>query len=101
MKLIKQLTLSLLIIGHSGTTFAAEQTVTLEVDDMTCQSCPYQVRKSLEGVEGVISAQASLETGQATVIFDDSLTNIVALTTATNNAGYPSRIAKSEIATAQ
>jgi len=91
MKLAKNVLLSIVLLGGSLSARAVEQTITLEVDQMTCMSCPYQVRKSLEGVEGVISAEASLETGQAIVVFEDSQTTVAALTTATTEAGYPSR----------
>jgi len=71
---------------------AAEQTVTLSVDEMTCQSCPYQVESALKGVEGVLAVDAELETREAVVTFDDAVTNVAALTEATTNAGYPSEL---------
>jgi mercuric ion binding protein len=71
---------------------AAEQTIKLKIDGMTCQSCPYQVKRALKRVEGVISASASLETSEAEVTFDDAVTNIAALTRATTNAGFPSTL---------
>lgn len=71
---------------------AAEQTVILKVDGMTCQSCPYQVKSALKRVEGVINASASLETREAEVMFDDAVTNIATLTEATTNAGFPSTL---------
>lgn len=74
------------------TLLAAEQTVILKVDGMTCQSCPYQVKSALKRVEGVITASASLQTREAEVTFDDAVTNIAALTQATTNAGFPSML---------
>tara|TARA_R110002074_G_scaffold343031_2_gene513525 strand:+ start:297 stop:581 length:285 start_codon:yes stop_codon:yes gene_type:complete len=71
---------------------AAEQSVVLKVEGMTCQSCPYQVKSALKKVEGVISASASLEDKEALVTFDDAITNIAALTEATGNAGFPSAL---------
>lgn len=71
---------------------AEQQTVKLKVDGMTCDSCPYQVKSALKRVEGVISASASLETREAEVTFDDTLTNVSALTAATTNAGFPSKL---------
>jgi mercuric ion binding protein len=86
----------LLVLGALITTpmtlLAAEQTIKLEVEGMTCQSCPYQVKSALKRVEGVISASASLETREAEVTFDDAVTNIAALTQATTNAGFPSTL---------
>jgi len=86
-KLLGPLALVLLtsIAAHAG-----ERTTTLKVEGMTCGSCPYQVKKSLTGVEGVKSAEVSLETKLATVTFDDSKTDVAALTSATAGAGFPS-----------
>jgi mercuric ion binding protein len=80
------------LIAMPTTLLAAEQTVILKVDGMTCQSCPYQVKSALKRVEGVITASASLETREAEVTFDDAITNIAALTQATTNAGFPSAL---------
>ena len=80
------------LIAMPTTSLAAEQTVILKVDGMTCQSCPYQVKGALKRVEGVITASASLETREAEVTFDDAITNIAALTQATTNAGFPSAL---------
>lgn len=73
---------------------AAERSVTLAVENMTCASCPYIVEKSLERVDGVIDAQVSFEQRTAVVHYDDARTGIEALTGATANAGYPSRVAE-------
>ena len=80
------------LIGMPMTLMAAEQTVILKVEGMTCQSCPYQVKSALKRVEGVITASATLETREAEVTFDDAVTNIAALTQATTNAGFPSTL---------
>lgn len=74
------------------TALAEQQTVILKVDGMTCQSCPYQVKRSLKQVEGVISANASLQNSEAKVTFDAAVTSIAALTQATTNAGFPSML---------
>ncbi len=71
---------------------AEQQTVILKVDGMTCQSCPYQVKRALKQVEGVISANASLQNREAKVTFDNAVTSIAALTQATTNAGFPSML---------
>ena len=80
------------LIAMPMTLLAAEQTVILKVDGMTCQSCPYQVKSALKRVEGVVTASASLETRKAEVTFDDTITNIAVLTQATTNAGFPSAL---------
>ena len=68
------------------------RTITLQVDYMTCSTCPFIVRKSLEQVAGTESAEVSLETESAVVVYDPALTGIPALIAATTNAGCPSRL---------
>jgi periplasmic mercuric ion binding protein len=75
----------------SGGTWAAEKTVTLKVENMTCALCPITVRKSLEAVEGVQKADVSLIQHTAVVTFDDGKTNVDTLAAATTQVGFPSR----------
>lgn len=69
---------------------AAERTVTLAVQNMSCVTCPITVRKSLQAIPGVATVVVSFEDKTAVVTFDDAKANVKALTTATTNAGYPS-----------
>jgi mercuric ion binding protein len=69
---------------------AAERTVTLAVENMTCPACPHIVKQSLAAVPGVDRVQISIADKTATVTYDDSRTAIQALVDATTNAGYPS-----------
>lgn len=71
---------------------AAERTVTLKIENMTCDLCAPTVKKSLSQIKGVIRVEVSAEKGAATVTFDDAQTDATALTKATTNAGYPSRL---------
>ena len=75
----------------AGATLAAERTVTLAVNDMTCAACPYIVKQVLAGVSGVRAVDVSFEEKMAVVTFDDGRTNVAALTAATANVGFPSR----------
>jgi mercuric ion binding protein len=79
-----------LCVAASSTTFAAERTLTLAVQNMYCDACPLIVRKSLEAVPGVAKAVVSFKDKTAVVTYDDTKTNVNALTAATTNAGYPS-----------
>lgn len=72
--------------------WAATQTVTLSVPDMTCSACPITVKMALSRVDGVETTDISFEERRATVTFDDTKTNVEALTQATENAGYPSSV---------
>jgi mercuric ion binding protein len=76
-----------------GAAVAAERTVTLSVDNMYCAACPYIVKQSLAGVSGVEKVDVSFERKTATVTFDDQKASLDALTKATTQAGYPSRVA--------
>ncbi len=91
---LKTIMIGAMILSASSISIAGEKVVSLDVDNMTCMSCPYQVQSALKRVDGVINAEASLDTGQAVVTYEDTVTNIMTLTEATTNAGYPSREAK-------
>jgi mercuric ion binding protein len=71
--------------------FAAQRTVTFDVDNMTCASCPYIVKTSMAAVPGVSTVAVSFEAKTATVTFDDAKTNPDAIAAASMNAGYPAR----------
>ena len=72
--------------------FAGEQTVTLEVSGMSCASCPYIVKQTLAGVDGVTAVEVSYAEKSAVVTYDDSKTEVAALTVATGDMGFPSRV---------
>lgn len=90
-----------LSVAGIGTAFAAQQTVTLAVDNMTCSTCPYTVKKALNQVPGVEDATVSYEEKRATVTFEDTEASVEDLTAATTNAGYPSRLAAESAEKAQ
>jgi mercuric ion binding protein len=73
---------------------AAERTITLKVDNMTCALCGPTVRKSLQQVQGVAKVQVDVDKGIAVVTYDDAKADIRNLTKATTDAGYPSRLAQ-------
>jgi mercuric ion binding protein len=74
----------------SSMALAGEKTITLAVKNMYCADCPSIVRKSLEAVPGVSKAVVSYKDKTVVVTYDDSRTNVSALTRATTDAGYPS-----------
>jgi mercuric ion binding protein len=77
-----------------GGAFAGQQTVTLAVDNMYCEACPYIVKQSLAKVSGVETINVSYEQKTATVTYDDQKTTPDALTSATTQAGYPSKVVR-------
>ena len=72
--------------------WAAPKTVVLSVPGMTCAACPITVKVALTKTAGVSKADVNYEKRQATVLFDDAKTSTAALTRATADAGYPSRV---------
>ena len=64
------------------------QTVTLNIDGMTCGGCVKSVTRLLEGVEGVEKAEVSWKTKNAVITFDESKTDTDALIDAVEDGGY-------------
>jgi mercuric ion binding protein len=85
--------LAILLFGlaTSSPAFAAEKAVSLAVQNMYCAACPHTVKASLLAVPGVTKVVVSLADKTATVTYDDTRTDVTALTQATTNAGYPSK----------
>jgi len=61
---------------ESGAASAGERTVTLAVEDMYRDACPYIAKQSLTKVLGVTSVAVSFEQKTATVTYDDQKTTI-------------------------
>ena len=68
------------------------QTVTLDVQNMTCAVCPITVKRALERVAGVTDAKVDFDKKTASVSFDPDKANLATLTKATTDAGYPSSV---------
>lgn len=69
---------------------ASFQQVVLEVEGMTCKTCPVTVRKALEDIDGVYRAKTTFEPPEAVVRFDPEKASVEDLTEATKTAGFPS-----------
>ena len=85
---------TMLLVGTvwiQGAFAAAERTVTLAVDHMTCATCPFVVRKALQQVDGVDTVRVDYESKTATVAFDPEIASVSDITAATTRAGYPSK----------
>lgn len=72
--------------------WAAMQTVNLAVPSMYCASCPFIVQGAIQELPGIESVNTDLDTRTAVVVFDDTLTTIGAITSATTNVGYESTV---------
>ncbi len=94
--LTKLSVLVLALVLGTASVFAGElKTITLDVDNMTCGMCPITVKKALKQLDGVKDVEAKYEgdgKGWAKVTYDTESVTIDALTFATEEAGYPSRV---------
>ena len=86
--------LLILTIFITSGVMAANRSVMLEVQNMTCSVCPLTVKKALNNVDGVQQVVIDYDSKIATVTFDDAVTTTAKLTEATINAGYPSTVKK-------
>ena len=68
-----------------------QQTVTLEIDGMTCASCVARVEKALSKLEGVVSAQVNLATETAQVQFTSGMVGVDAFVAAVDRVGYAAK----------
>jgi periplasmic mercuric ion binding protein len=89
----------LLQTAHAGATIPVQsqkqnrsQSVTLELQNMTCAMCKFTIKKALQGVEGLEEANVDYDTKTAKVTFDPQKTSVDALIKATTNAGYPATV---------
>ena len=89
-RFVISLVLGLLIFTHAA--YASERRVTLSVNNMFCEACPYIVKKTLESVPGVAKATVSFKDRTAVVVFDDSKAGVKDLTAATAKVGFPSEL---------
>lgn len=77
----------------SGSAIAAERRATLRVENMYCASCPYIVKQTLARVPGVTNVDISYERATAIAVaivdYEDTRTDVAALTAATSDIGFP------------
>ena len=68
------------------------QTVTLDMQNMTCAMCKFTIKKALQGVDGVKAVKVDGDSETSVITFDRGKTDIEALIKATTNAGYPATV---------
>ena len=79
----------------SGSAIAATPVaLTLDVQNMTCATCPITVKMALKQVPGVSDVKIDFEKKTATVQVDMDKANASILTKATTDAGFPSTVRK-------
>ena len=91
MKPLSNAVLAAILAVASGAALAT-QTVTLSVPDMSCSTCPIQVKQALSKVPGVSKAAASLAKKEAVVTYDESKTSVESLLKATADIGFPATL---------
>lgn len=64
------------------------ETVTFDIEGMTCAGCEATVANAASGVDGVLKAQVSYDTGKATISYDHSKTSREEITAAINQTGF-------------
>ena len=81
------------VVAIPWTLFAGNlETVVLEVKNMTCAVCPITVRKALQKISGVTTAEVDFDKKSATVTFDPDKASPAILAKATSDAGNPSAV---------
>lgn len=79
----------------TGSAFAGmPESVTLDVQNMTCAACPITVKKALERIPGVTDVKVDFEHKTATVRMHSDKATAASLTKATTDAGFPSAVRK-------
>ena len=79
----------------STNSFAGEsQSVTLDVKDMTCASCPLTVKQALKKVSGVTEVHVDFKAQSAQVKFDPEKTQPDQLAKVVTDIGYPTSVKK-------
>ena len=91
---MRKLLIAALFAVSMATLAATPKTVTLDVQNMSCGTCPIVVKKSLEKVAGVDVVKVDFAKKTATVTYDPDQAQPEALTMATTNAGFPSAVQK-------
>ncbi len=70
------------------TIVTANKSIELTVHGMTCEGCENTIEKTLAGMEGIVSTEASYIDSVTTVSFDSTKVNISQIADAINNIGY-------------
>lgn len=79
----------------SGSSIAATPaSLTLDVQNMTCTSCPITVKMALKRVPGVSDVKIDFDKKTAIVQLDIEKADVAMLTKATADAGFPSTLRK-------
>lgn len=84
---MKKIIVVIALLAMNAASWAASKAITLSVPGMDCATCPITVKKALGQVPEVSAMEVNFEKREAVVTYDDSKTNVAALTHATEQAG--------------
>lgn len=80
----------------SGLLVAGEKTVEISLPTIQCGTCVKTIGKALNKVEGFTSIDIDIENHKATVIFDDTKTDLSKIEDAISGAGYDANDKKAD-----
>ena len=89
---MSRIAIAVALILTASPALAAEQTVHMHVENMTCAACPITVRTAMERVPGVKDVKVDLESATATIVFDDARASADTIAEASRLAGFPASI---------
>ena len=67
------------------------QTLSFDVNGMTCGGCTGSVQRALSKLDGISQAEVSLSPGVATVVIDPTKVTPAQIESAITHFGYPAR----------
>lgn len=89
-KLLSTLMLALLLAGMA---LAADRTAKFKVTGMYCDACQTKIQQALSKTEGVKSVTVDLNSGSATVTFDDAKAKPQQIINIIEKEGYKAQLA--------
>ncbi|MBS1806622.1 MAG: cation transporter [Acidobacteria bacterium] len=69
----------------------ALETITIEVEGMTCESCEVPIKAALDKTSGVRTAEVSYKNGNARILYDPAQTNLDQIKSAITSTGYKAK----------
>jgi mercuric ion binding protein len=96
MKLVLALILSLALAAGLALASESSQSVTFDVEKMTCATCPISVKKAMQRVDGVEEVSVDFDEKTAVVTYDSNLTTPSAIGRTSTDVGFPTSLRDAE-----
>ena len=78
----------------AGTSFAADTTANFTVTGMYCDACQVKIQHALSKTDGIKTAQVDLQSGSATVTYDDGKVKPEQIIKIIEKEGYKAQLKK-------